>query len=456
MAKENNLFNKIHAFIFDMDGTLLNDKNQISESNLNAINFLHLNNKKVIIATGRPNYMNHQYYDALNLKDAIIGINGAMVDLNWRNLNQTKVMGYLSKESFKKIASYLNENKIDFLTYHKNSMYGFNYNNPPWFENRIYPKIQSDNKYKWNYKEIALEKLYDFLEKKPGEFVFLKILVISQKQSEQTLLKLKEFLNKFNDLYYLKSQSDVIDIMPLNISKGQTLLDISKDINLSLENALAIGDQENDIEMLKNVAYPVAMLNAKKELKKIAWKVTNLDNNNSGIADFIYSLTNVTFEEKIKKYKLNVMDNGWWYQPSIWTMSLTKWAYRPFKNYQDFLKYIKKTNDPIYLSLNGDYQFKVFNQIQKYYNNNLRLDYKSLLNKREIYLKLTDEIYIYLNQKTLKQIQIGKVFGFPSIYFETKVKELNYKIDKNLVYVFKYKKFSFELQIMDKNLIKNK
>ncbi|SYV92345.1 COF family HAD hydrolase protein, partial [Mycoplasmopsis synoviae] len=59
--------------------------------------------------------------------------------------------------------------------------------------------------------------------------------------------------------------------MPLNISKGQTLLDISKDINLSLENALAIGDQENDIEMLKNVAYPVAMLNAKKELKKIAW-----------------------------------------------------------------------------------------------------------------------------------------------------------------------------------------
>lgn len=244
--------------------------------------------------------------------------------------------------------------------------------------------------------------------------------------------------------------------MPLNISKGQTLLDISKDINLSLENALAIGDQENDIEMLKNVAYPVAMLNAKKELKKIAWKVTNLDNNNSGIADFIYSLTNVTFEEKIKKYKLNVMDNGWWYQPSIWTMSLTKWAYRPFKNYQDFLKYIKKTNDPIYLSLNGDYQFKVFNQIQKYYNNNLRLDYKSLLNKREIYLKLTDEIYIYLNQKTLKQIQVGKVFGFPSIYFETKVKELNYKIDKNLVYVFKYKKFSFELQIMDKNLIKNK
>lgn len=151
-------------------------------------------------------------------------------------------------------------------------MYGFNYNNPPWFENRIYPKIQSDNKYKWNYKEIALEKLYDFLEKKPDEFVFLKILVISQKQSEQTLLKLKEFLNKFNDLYYLRSQSDVIDIMPLNISKGQTILDISKDINLSLENALAIGDQENDIEMLKNVAYPVAMLNAKKELKKNSLK----------------------------------------------------------------------------------------------------------------------------------------------------------------------------------------
>lgn len=61
--------NKIENFIFDMDETILDDKKQLSQENINTIKFLQDNNKKIIIATGRPIFINKEYFEKLNISD---------------------------------------------------------------------------------------------------------------------------------------------------------------------------------------------------------------------------------------------------------------------------------------------------------------------------------------------------------------------------------------------------
>ncbi|MEX0364053.1 HAD family hydrolase [Mycoplasmopsis synoviae] len=438
--------NEIENFIFDMDGTILDDKKQLSQENISAIKFLQDNNKKVIIATGRPIFINKEYFEKLNISDFVIGINGAIVSLNWRK-NKNEIISYLPKDTFQKLVLYLHENKIDFLTYTEKFLYGFNFNNPIWFENRIYSQIQKDNPYKFKYYENNLEKLFSFLEKEK----FLKILILKDKTSQEKLDNFLNYLLSFDDIYYLQSQSDVIDIMAKGTSKGKTIIEFFSKYNLDLNKTMAFGDENNDIEMLQNVKYGIAMLNAHNNLKEVTKYITEKDNNSSGIADFIWNLTKTNIEDKIKKFKVNHINNKWWFEPSICSLSFTNWAYKPFNTFDEFLKSIKMQDRPIYISLNSDKEFLLFNQVQRQYNKTLRLNKNLVLSKKEIYLKLTENIYIYLDEKAIKDIKKGYQFAFPTKYFEEKTKELNLKLKQDLVYVFKYSKFDFKLFVKRKN-----
>lgn len=83
---------------------------------------------------------------------------------------------------------------------------------------------------------------------------------------------------------------------------------------------------------------------------------------------------------------------------------------------------------PIYISLNSDKEFLLFNQVQRQYNKTLRLNKNLVLSKKEIYLKLTKNIYIYLDEKAIKDIKKGYQFAFPTKYFEEKIKKIEFKI----------------------------
>ena len=54
-----------------------------------------------------------------------------------------------------------------------------------------------------------------------------------------------------------------------------------------MQNVMCIGDELNDLSMLKVAGFAVAMGNANEELKKVAHFITD-DNNNDGFAKAIY------------------------------------------------------------------------------------------------------------------------------------------------------------------------
>ena len=71
-----------------------------------------------------------------------------------------------------------------------------------------------------------------------------------------------------------KSQADYLEIVPAGVGKGPALAKVAARLNISPENIMAIGDAENDIDMLKLAGLGVAMGQAPDFVKQAANVVT--------------------------------------------------------------------------------------------------------------------------------------------------------------------------------------
>ncbi|MDF2949277.1 MAG: hydrolase-like protein superfamily type 3 [Sedimentibacter sp.] len=68
-----------------------------------------------------------------------------------------------------------------------------------------------------------------------------------------------------------------------NGSKWSSLKKYAEQRNIKEQEIIAIGDDNNDLEMLKNAGMGIAMVNGTEEVKKAAKKVSKFDNNDSGV-----------------------------------------------------------------------------------------------------------------------------------------------------------------------------
>ena len=61
-------------------------------------------------------------------------------------------------------------------------------------------------------------------------------------------------------------------------------------IGVESKNVIAVGDNDNDIEMIEYAGLGYAVKNATDNLKKAADKVTKRSNENSAVAEIIYDI----------------------------------------------------------------------------------------------------------------------------------------------------------------------
>ena len=82
------------------------------------------------------------------------------------------------------------------------------------------------------------------------------------------------------------------EITNMNVDKWQAIEDLISKINIKKEEVIAIGDNINDAEMVKNAGLGVMMENSAPYIKEMADFVTK-DNDNDGVAEVIekYILT---------------------------------------------------------------------------------------------------------------------------------------------------------------------
>ena len=80
--------------------------------------------------------------------------------------------------------------------------------------------------------------------------------------------------------------------MPKNVNKASAIKKITEKLNLNMDQVMAFGDAQNDIEMLKQVKIGVAMENGHESVKEAADYITKT-NNEAGVAKAICHFTGI-------------------------------------------------------------------------------------------------------------------------------------------------------------------
>lgn len=267
-------------FVFDIDGTLLNDQKKINESTKEAIKQLLSKNHKVVLCTGRTPVQTEEIIKELQLKDYVIGNNGAC----WLNLKDNSTwksshsIPFKTKKLFYKIAKKL-KRELLFSD-------GFKYwrvyfgNNP---KNEIRDPL-------YFIGGTSKEPIYDDWKK-------IKKLFFKSRDIVQVSVKMESFLlPKYLSIVKEKSESKIeiletsrvyIQALNMNNNKWNGIKEIlRKENNIKDSDIYCFGDSDNDLSMIKKCANGIAMGNACDELKKHAKEIIG-DNNKDSIYNFL-------------------------------------------------------------------------------------------------------------------------------------------------------------------------
>ncbi|APQ72915.1 HAD family phosphatase [Clostridium botulinum] len=261
----------------DMDGTLLNDEKKITEKTLSYIKEAKEKGIKVVISSGRVPGGLKFYEKTIAKEEPMICANGALI------LNDKKETIYnegINKNTLLNI--------IDVLRKYKDTYYHFYHDN-----------IMCTEKF-----DYSTKKFYEFNKNIERKYrIEIRIITDSKEYIKHRSSEITKIVVVDNDLKYLnriqkeiednlrvsvtKSHISNIEICNFGISKGIALEKLVNYYSIPIEKCIAVGNDENDISMIKKAGLGVFMKNTREELKKYADYITYMDNNNDGIAEVI-------------------------------------------------------------------------------------------------------------------------------------------------------------------------
>lgn len=263
---------KYKLIAIDMDGTLLNSKNNVSNRTKKAIIKAKEKGVHVVLSTGRILKSAIYYSQKLGLKNPIVASNGGIIVDENSNLIYKKP---LDKQSIKKIADMADEDDVYFHLYDETKFYSSR-------------KVQEFLDF---YRQDDEKTSIDFqLFKHIDEIIntenlnIYKFLFIDE--NKRKLQNFREKISTISDISISSSWSNNVEAMALNVSKGEALSKLSEILNIKLKDIITIGDSENDLSMLNISGLSVAMGNASHKIKEKADYITDT-NDNDGVAKAI-------------------------------------------------------------------------------------------------------------------------------------------------------------------------
>jgi Cof subfamily protein (haloacid dehalogenase superfamily) len=111
-------------------------------------------------------------------------------------------------------------------------------------------------------------------------------IVYIDREDPARLARIREQIMKIPGVEVTSSWNNNIEIMPRDVHKGTALRALSDMLHIEQSRVMAIGDNDNDIPMLKWAGYGISMGNSSDGAKAAAEFETE-DNENAGVAKAI-------------------------------------------------------------------------------------------------------------------------------------------------------------------------
>lgn len=267
--------NKEKKVLFlDMDGTTLDDKKQMSEETVDALKKASEAGHEIVVATGRTcvsaEYLRtHFGLDRLGCRYMIVYNGAGIMDC------ETKEMLYAKRLTMEQVHALIDVARREHIYLHT------------YTEDKVLTEKEDENLAiylsRTNMEALIVPDMKKVLEEPP-----YKMLAINIRNPE----KMYEFKEKLTacvegkaDIYF--SSREYLEIVPQGVNKGAALQMFCSKKGIPLEHAIAVGDENNDISMLKAAGIGCAVANAQEDVKAAADYVTENDNNHSAVAEVI-------------------------------------------------------------------------------------------------------------------------------------------------------------------------
>lgn len=261
-------FKNIKAIFIDLDGTLMNNKKEISFYTKEVIKKIVNKGIYVIITSGRTNKFSVEASKSCNASNIVISSNGSLV----YDYKIDKII-FENKFSDKLIEKLWDLSKqMDVLcTY-----------------NGVFKRYKMNRIVNNNYVNDAL--IINSIE----EIKEIITQVVISSPFYDKVLKVKEYLDKEDEIeisntniYNNISDNYFIDVTIKGANKGNGINKVLEYLNIDKKDTMCFGDQINDCSMFLKCNVKIAMRNGNDILKEKADYITKYSNDEDGVAKFL-------------------------------------------------------------------------------------------------------------------------------------------------------------------------
>lgn len=258
---------KIPKVVFtDVDGTLLGDGHRLVPEAAPVIAELGRRGIPFVLVSARMPEALHPIRRALGFSGPLVCYSGAYVLDEEGNELLNKPMALDRAIEAK---HYIDATFPDLVC----TTYGYH----TWIcDDRSDPRIAEEERVVWHESVVArIEDAFD-------DRGIHKFLVIGE--PERILEAERSISAAFPDLAVVRSSSILLEIMTGGVTKSEGVRLLCDHLGISIEDAVAFGDGHNDIDMLQAVPQSYAMANAPADVQRVAAHVTQLSNEENGLA----------------------------------------------------------------------------------------------------------------------------------------------------------------------------
>ncbi|MCH5461451.1 HAD family phosphatase [Lactobacillus sp. LC28-10] len=254
----------------DLDGTTLNNEAKLSKTTIATLKKAIQAGHVVSIVTGRPNRLSQAYYDQLGLTSPMINFNGSLGHMphqHWQyeyqyTFDRGIVLDLLQHQQEFNIQMIAAEGKHLFLAHqNETTQVGF------------FPAVLSHDQ---QLNAVTLKK-------NPTSMT----IAVDRPLQKQLQSYIEDRFGNFVDVAPWGGPNSVLEIGAKGVQKAVGVERLANYYHIDRQNVIAFGDEHNDMEMIDYAGQGVAMNNATNQLKAIADDVTELNNDQDGMAKYL-------------------------------------------------------------------------------------------------------------------------------------------------------------------------
>lgn len=262
------------VLFLDMDGTTLDNSHRMPEENIQALRKAIEAGHEVVITTGRPTESAKLLLETYGLDRIgcryVIAYNGGMM------------LDCLTGEILFSRTIPLNQVRELALRARKAGIYLQTYEGGAVLSERDDENLKQYTD-KTGMRPKPVKDLAEALKEEPCKALMIDL------HDQKPLIAFREQIRDWAedklDMYF--SCAEYMEIVPKGICKGDALLAFCKRFGILPEQTIAVGDENNDISMIRAAGVGCAVANALPHVKAEADYVTGRDNDHGAVAEVV-------------------------------------------------------------------------------------------------------------------------------------------------------------------------